>query len=168
MIADAWYMVTEYHLNLGPNDALEQVVHRLGAISHMKFCEKKEVILEYLAACEDEEVTAMKRTLSQNVPYRLQAPFMESMKGKEWNRSGKNLAARINQEQRLMYYFLQFRGLNTQIQIQKEWADYIKQNYEIIQGWVEYNLIQYLQRRNPSVRESWTSWLRRKSGTWKR
>lgn len=151
MIADAWYMVSEYHLNLGPSDALERVVHRLGEISNMKSCEKKEVILVYLAACEDKEVLNMKRTLSQNVPYRLQAPFMESMKGKEWNRSGKNLVARINQEQRLMYYFLQFRGLDTRIQIQTEWADYIEQNYEIIQGWVERNLIQYLQRRNPSV-----------------
>ena len=28
MITDAWYMVSEYHLNLGPNDALEKVVHR--------------------------------------------------------------------------------------------------------------------------------------------
>lgn len=81
----------------------------------MKSCEKKEVILEYLDVCDDKEVIAMKRTLSQNVPYRLQAPFMESMKGKEWNRSGEKLAARINQEKRLMYYFLQFRGLNTQI-----------------------------------------------------
>ena len=151
MIADAWYMVLEYRLNLGPNDALERVVHRLGEISNMKSCEKKEVILEYLEACNDKEVTAMKRILSQNVPYRLQAPFMDSMKGKEWNRSGKNLAERINQEQRLMYYFLQFSGLNTQIQIQEEWADYIECNYEIIQGWVELNLIQYLQRRNPSV-----------------
>ena len=78
------------------------------------------MILHYLSACKDREVTAMKRTLSQNVPYRLQAPFMESMRGKEWNRSGKNLAERINQEQRLMYYFLGFNGLNTQIQIQKE------------------------------------------------
>ena len=151
MIADAWYMVSEYRLNLGPNDALERVVHRLSKISNMKSCEKKEVILKYLAECEDKEVIKMKRTLSQNVPYRLQAPFMESMKGKEWNRSGKNLAARINQEERLIYYFLQFHGLSTQIKIQKEWADYIKQNYEIIQGWVELNLIRYLQRRNPSV-----------------
>ena len=151
MIADAWYMFSEYHLNLGPNDALERVVHRLSEISHMKSSEKKEVILEYLTTCADKEVTAMKRTLSQNVPYRLQAPFMESMKGKEWNRSGKNLAARINQEKRLIYYFLQFCGLNTQIQIQTEWADYIERNYEIIQGWIELNLIQYLQRRNPSV-----------------
>lgn len=151
MIADAWYMVLEYRLNLGPNDALELVVHRLGEISNMKSCEKKDVVLEYVKTCKDKEVLAMKRTLSYNVPYRLQAPFMESMKGKEWNRSGENLAKRINQEQRLMYYFLQFSGLNTQIQIQEEWADYIDRNYEIIQGWVELNLIQYLQRRNPSV-----------------
>ena len=27
MIADAWYMVTEYHLNLGPRDTLESLVH---------------------------------------------------------------------------------------------------------------------------------------------
>ena len=105
MIADAWYMVSEYHLNLGPNDTLEKVVHRLSEISQMKSSEKKEEILDYLADCDDKEVTAMKRTLSQNVPYRLQAPFMESMKGKEWNRSGKNLAARINQEQRLICLF---------------------------------------------------------------
>ena len=120
MIADAWYMVSEYHLNLGPNDALEKVVHRLSEVSHIKSSEKKEVILEYLAACEDKEVIAMKRTLSQNVPYRLQAPFMESMKGKEWNRSGKNLAERINQEHRLIYYFLPFRGMSTRIQ--KGWV----------------------------------------------
>ena len=44
MIADAWYMVSEYHLNLGPNDTLERVVHRLSEISHMKSSEKKEAI----------------------------------------------------------------------------------------------------------------------------
>ena len=102
MIADAWYMVSEYYLNLGPNDALERVVHRLSEISQIKSSEKKEVILQYLTSCEDKEVLVMKRTLSQNVPYRLQAPFMESMKGKEWNRSGKNFAERINQEQNLI------------------------------------------------------------------
>lgn len=45
MIADAWYMVSEYRLNLGPNDALERVVHRLSKISKIKSCEKKEAIL---------------------------------------------------------------------------------------------------------------------------
>lgn len=48
MIADAWYMVSEYHLNLGPRDTLESLIRRLCQISNMKSCEKKEVILEYL------------------------------------------------------------------------------------------------------------------------
>lgn len=29
MIADAWYMVVEYHLNLGHRDTLESLVHDL-------------------------------------------------------------------------------------------------------------------------------------------
>lgn len=151
MIADAWYMVTEYHLNLGPNDNLEKVVNRLSEISTMKSSEKKDVILEFLGRCNDKEVLRMKRTLSQNVPYRLQAPFMESMRGNEWNRSGQKLTERINQEKRLMYYFQAYNGLQTRIKLQPDWIIYIQQNCEIIQGWIELNMITYLQRRNPSV-----------------
>lgn len=44
MIADAWYMVSEYHLNLGPNDTLERVVHRLSEISHMNPVRKEKNI----------------------------------------------------------------------------------------------------------------------------
>lgn len=62
MIADAWYMVTEYHLNLGPKDTLENLVHYLQSISQMKPCEKKENILAFLKKCEDKEVAKHKRT----------------------------------------------------------------------------------------------------------
>lgn len=151
MIADAWYMVTEYHLNLGPNDTLEKVVNRLAEISAIKSSEKKEALLEYLENCTDRIVMGMKRTLARNVPYRLQAPFMVSMRGDEWKRTEENLAKRINQEKRLMYYFQAFEGLQTKIELQPDWIFYIQQNREIIQGWIELNMITYLQRRNPSV-----------------
>lgn len=151
MIADAWYMVTEYHLNLGPKDALELAVRRLSEISSIKSCEKKEVILEYLKQCTDKQLLKYKRTLTLNVPYRLQAPFMESMKKDAWSLSPQLLAERINKEERLIYYFVEVHGRNKKIQIQKEWMEYICQNYEIIRGWMELNMITYLQRRNPSV-----------------
>ena len=32
MIASAWYMVTEYHLNLGPRDKLEEAVNYISSI----------------------------------------------------------------------------------------------------------------------------------------
>ena len=73
MIADAWYMVTEYHLNLGPKDTHERLVHNISTISNMKPSEKKEVVIDYLKNCKDAELKKQKRTLTKNVPYRLQA-----------------------------------------------------------------------------------------------
>ena len=151
MIADAWYMVTEYHLNLGPKDNLEALVKYISQISGMKTSEKKSVILDYLGSCEDKEVMRMKRILINQVPYRLQAPFIHSLKGKDWNIPSGRLIERINQERRLLYYFTAFDGLQTTIIIQPEWQQYILKNQEIIKGWLQYNIILYLQKRNPSV-----------------
>lgn len=151
MIADAWYMVTEYHLNLGPKDTLETLVHYLQDISQMKPCEKKENILAFLRQCKDKEVAHHKRTLTKNVPYRLQAPFMDNLKGKEWNVSESLLIQKINQERRLLYYFEMFQGMQTIIFIDADWYQYIHKNQEILRGWMQYNMIIYLQKRNPSV-----------------
>lgn len=152
MIADAWYMVTEYHLNLGPKDTLENTVDLIKLKNpELRSCEKKSVILSYLKNCQDKDINAKKRILTYNVPYRLQSPFMDSLKGKDWNVGAGELIHRINQEKRLMYYFTSLNGLSTKIMIQEDWARYIEKNQEIIRGWLEYNMILYLQRRNPSV-----------------
>ncbi len=113
MIADAWYMVSEYHLNLGPKDTLERVVLYIQQTSNMKSSEKKSVILKYLQECDDPEVKKKKRTLTENVPYRLQAPFLHTLKGRDWDVPKSELAARINQEERLIYYLLSRACLGT-------------------------------------------------------
>lgn len=151
MIANAWYMVTEYHLNLGPKDTLEKLVHYISDISNMKPSEKKDVVLKYLKNCTDREVIQKKRTLTYNVPYRLQAPFMENMKKGAWNVAESSLIEKINQEKHLIYYFTKLNGMQTAICVQPEWITYIRQNQEILKGWLQYNMIMYLQRRNPNV-----------------
>lgn len=151
MIADAWYMVSEYHLNLGPNDTLEKVIKRINAISTIKSSETKANILKYLQECTDGEVQKYKKVLTLNVPYRLQAPFMVGAKSDVWKCRGSKLGERINQERRLMYYFGAFQGMQTQIRIQPGWMEYIRRNREILRGWIQFNMITYLQRRNPSV-----------------
>lgn len=152
MIADAWYMVTEYHLNLGPKDTLEGVVNLIKEkYPLLKSCEKKSQIIELLRNTDDKDINKKKRTLTYNVPYRLQAPFMPSIKGDSWNVSESSLITRINHEDRVMYYFTALNGLSTKILIYDDWAKYINENQEIIKGWLEYNMILYLQKRNPSV-----------------
>lgn len=151
MIAEAWYMVCEYRLNLGPSDTLESLVKQVASISQMKSSEKKENIIAYLNLGNDKETRRMKRILTHNVPYRLQAPFMEQVRGTEWNVSEKNLIEKINKEKRLMYYYSDLSGMEKAILVQPEWCSYILKNKEIISGWIQYNLIMYLQRRNPTV-----------------
>lgn len=90
MIADAWYMVSEYHLNLGPRDNLERAVTRLSEISNLKPAEKKSVLMDYISVCKDSIVMSQKRALKDEVPYRLQAPFLDGLrnddlsKGRVW------------------------------------------------------------------------------------
>lgn len=151
MIAEAWYMVSEYRLNLGPSDTLEALVHRVYEVSGIKSSEKKAKILAYLEGCDDRGILNMKKTLTYFVPYRLQAPFLSNVKGKLWDGPKKELAARINQEQRLMYYFQEINGIQSRIEVQEDWCEYILKNKEIIKGWIHYNMIIYLQRRNPGV-----------------
>lgn len=151
MIADAWYMVSEYRLNLGPSDTLEALIHYIYNTSGMKTSEKKEILLDYLKNSDDAEVKKKKRILINEVPYRLQAPFMKLLKGREWNGSKKELAMKINQEKRLIYYFVQISGMNSQIEITPPWLEYVQKNHAILRGWVQYNIITYLQRRNPNI-----------------
>ncbi len=151
MIASAWYMVTEYHLNLGPRDKLEEAVNYISRRTAMLPNVKQQEILDWLRSCTDGAVIRYKRTLTLNVPYRLQAPFLTEFRSDTWNCGTRELAGRINQQQQLIYYFLDYAGLDTRIRIVPEWMEYLLQNQEILRGWIQYHMILYLQRRNPSV-----------------
>ena len=151
MIADAWYMVSEYRLNLGPADNLEDMVHYAKSLLGLKSSEKKSVIIEAIIDSSDKELVRRKQILTYNVPYRLQAPFLHNLKGKAWDGPKADLADRINTYEGLIYQFDNIAGLDSTIIVSDSWAKYICQNYDIIMGWIQYNMIQYLQRRNPSV-----------------
>ncbi len=150
MIADAWYMVAEYHLNLGPRDNLEFAVNRLVELSGFKPSEEKTILLEYIRNCQDPKVLQYKKKLTENVPYRLQAPFLD-LKTNDWNVGKQQLIDRINSYSRLIYRFDQPAGLKTKIHFDEQWSEYIVRNQVIIKGWLKYNLVEYLQRRNPNV-----------------
>ena len=152
MIADAWYMVTQCKLKLGPRDTLESLIYLLSDNNKdLQPTSKEADIIEYISDSDNNEVLKKKKILTYEVPYRLQAPFLPEIKGKEWNVSSVKRAAKINQGKRLIYYFGAINGLETKILIQDDWAKYITNNFEILKGWIEYKLISYLQRRNPGV-----------------
>lgn len=159
MIADAWYMVSEYHLQLGPNnstDNLEEVVKYLfNNIFGEKISSKisKEKLLEKIGKLTDKRYIEYKETLTNNVPYCLQTPFFDP-KNPKLADPKRNTIQEINLQNRLLYYFENFNNrnkLSTTIKISDEWVGYLVRNREILQDWTRHNLVRYLQKRNPSV-----------------
>lgn len=51
----------------------------------------------------------------------------------------------------MMYYFTEVNNMYSQIEIQPAWITYIQKNSPIIFGWIRSEMINYLQKRNPSV-----------------
>jgi hypothetical protein len=156
MIADAWYMVTEYHLRLGPlgiTDNLEEIVKFIYENYGFMSSEKREKIIEFLQTTEDNSISKYKSYLTLNVPYRLQVPFYDevNIERSMWNGSKQNLTNKINRQRRLMYYFKLISGLGTVIEVDSLWAEYLYRHKDILKGWTQLKLIQYLQNKNPSV-----------------
>ena len=149
MICTAYYMVTEYHLRLGHRDNLENIIALLHSYDDsLKPNSKPQEILAALNNfSNDEEVRRLKNILTLNVPYRLQAPFLQV----DYRAKNSNLIRNINLHEGLIYKFGAFDGLNTKICLDDAWADYLTQHREILSGWLKYNLINYLERRNPGV-----------------
>ena len=151
MIADAWYMVTEYHLNLGPNDTVETVVNYISDNYKLPSSIKKDEILKWLGSCEDKVIINIKRKLIKYVPCRLQAPFIKGLSESSWKKIETSPEILNGYEGLIYYYDISKKKLESRIRISKEWAEYVKENQEILRGWIKYNMITYLQKRNPSV-----------------
>ena len=152
MILDAWYMVTEYHLNLGPNDTLEKLVLYIKDKEGYASNVKKSVLMQYLLKTDDAFVRKCKNTLIRFVPYRLQSPFL-FMHNKEvfFQKSSSLQIERINTYADAIYFYSTYNGLKTTITIRPKWVAYFRKNGAVVKGWLEDCLIHYLQRRNPGV-----------------
>ena len=87
MIVDAWYMVSEYKLNLGPADTLEKTVLYIAEKENFLPTEKEEVLLSCLRDSDDKTLKDYMKVLALNVPYRLQAPLIASPDSKLWYRT---------------------------------------------------------------------------------
>ena len=121
MIAEAWYMVSEYHLNLGPRDNLEQTVKRMNEITNLKSAEKKSNILEYLKNCEDKEIKQKKNILISNVPYRLQAPLMPQFKSVDFEGKIDLRIQKINSQKMRICHIAEISLLPCFQKVQRFW-----------------------------------------------
>ena len=163
MISNAWYTVREYHLKMGTvygsttrKNRIEEAVNDLAVISGLENNATQEQILEKLRVFRsNEKLIKDKEMLMTEVPFHFLSPFFDSDRRKElrkwhFDRSVKEINKR-NSELELPYHFVQDLRGNTCIEMSPNWCQFFVDGNTAILGWIKYEKIQYLQKRNSTV-----------------
>jgi hypothetical protein len=156
MISYAWYPVLYYNLNLGKADLLADTVRFLakGKDFQISMDSTQKEIIGFLNECKDNEVREKAKNFENMVPYRLVRPFFEKeiavakqsgLKDHQVNRLIEDLSKKTP----LSLYEIERES--GKLLVNEEWAKYLIKNEALIKGWLNYKLVDYLQKRNPSI-----------------
>ncbi len=157
MIAAAWYPVVYFKLSLGYSDKLADVILYLHKDLGVAREEKEQKIIEFVCDSQDKKLLKMIANMTNMVPYRLIRPFYQREIDYEKKTRTDFMDYQINAlieacnrtDREPALYRLDDK--NGYLTVSREWIYYLKRNASIIEGWVNYKLIDYLQRRNPNV-----------------
>lgn len=157
MIAAAWYPVNYYNLSLGVADKLSDTIRYL----HVELGLPKEIradtLVDFIEESSDKRLWKMINGFTGMVPYRLIRPFYESeiqhRKQTDLTFRDAKVNAFIEQCNRsddgAAFYRLDRK--NRKLTVSPKWALYIRTNAALVEGWLNYKLIKYIQERNPNV-----------------
>jgi len=157
MLAAAWFPVIYYHLSLGYQDKMADIIHYANIGLELPRETKKDDIVTFFERCDDKKLIKEMESLTKMVPTRLIRPFYEKqIKGyrqahvdfQEYKTDSLIRQLNDTNDDAVFYRIDEKHGI---ISVSDHWAEYIRRNHTVIQGWLNYKLVQYLQRRNPSV-----------------
>lgn len=157
MIVAAWYPVVYFNLNLGHADLLADTIHYVHNVLGVKREEQEETIVTFICESKDRELLKQIKSFTSMVPFRLIRPFYqreleyEKKVDHTFNDGKVNfLIEKYNKRDHNNALYSMNREEQV-LTISPKWAEYIIQNATIIEGWMNYKLIEYIQQRNPNV-----------------
>ncbi|WP_426348675.1 HNH endonuclease domain-containing protein [Alloiococcus sp. CFN-8] len=156
MIASAWYPIVFYNLYFGHSDNLADVISYTHNVLKVEREIDEEKLVEFICECEDKELNKKINTFTNFVPYRLIRPFYqrdieEEKKNDTRFNDGKinKIIEQNNQGDENAFYTLD--RVNKRLVVSKKWSEYLIKNAAIIEGWMNYKLIGFIQSKNPNV-----------------
>ena len=144
MVSKVWYPILHCKLSFGYQDSLPRIVATLSEKLALKPDTKVSQIFNTLMAMDETELHKEIKVLFDMVPYRLLSPFY-SVKGNGYNKAIKE----ATDNDPLAFY--QFVEEGKTILLGRAWFEYMSSNQVIIEAWIEYSMIYYLQKKNPNV-----------------
>ena len=148
MIAYAWYPISKFRLYFGAWDNLGKVVNYISDTYNLKANINKGELIDFIYNSNDKELNKMIKNLTYNVPHKFLSPFYDGIAKEP---PLKTVMILSKEHKRWIYEIYRNSDEENCIRIREGWDDYLKYNYKMIQGWVYYKLVCFLQKRNPNV-----------------
>jgi transcriptional regulator with XRE-family HTH domain len=157
MLANAWYPHTYFRLSFGRQDCIADKLDALVLnITEpiLKFTDTDKRLLRQ--AIQAQKLGDVVSFIRQYVLFRLIRPFFQAetkgLKDAQINQQIASLAAKEFNTRKPLYCFDALAACDCKvIVLHQDWIDYLAENFAIVRGWVAWEWLQYMQRRNPST-----------------
>lgn len=148
MIANAWYPIHYFRLSFGKSDSMYPAIMGIRALTDMPIDADRKLIeatLKERFDRGDKELKKLLKVFSLNVPYRFLNPWIRTKDNRE-------MVLRSRSYENCCLYALNDDGAGGfYIDINPEWTGYLQRNYQILVDFTYWNLVSFLQVRNPNV-----------------
>ena len=140
MISNAWYTVNYFHISFGKQDRLQRAIETIKNCEPLTIDDKRDKILNHLINTNNKNSLDQLKYFNNQVPHWFLSPWFPQM-----NRNDIYIASQGFKNQCLY-------SLNEeQIEINEEWLKYINQNIKVLKDFCYWNLVIFLQAKNPNV-----------------
>lgn len=140
MISNAWYTVNYFHISFGEQDLIQDAIKALVHIESISIDEKKERIFKKLSNSINSETNRTLWHFDKNVPHWFLSPWFSKQ-------SEKIIYEKSKRFENDCLYALHIEY----IEINPCWRDYIIENSKILKDFCYWNLVLFLQTKNPNV-----------------
>ena len=145
MLSGSWYSVFYFHLQLGKQDLVERRLNNILPDNGEDL--SREDLKQLLQGPKAEKES---NELLRYVPHRLLTPwFSEELRGIKDTKKDKKIVelSNLHFDNRKPLYRLQ----DDKLEMHPDWLEYLKINHAVVKGWADWEYLDYLQQRNPTV-----------------
>ena len=147
MIANAWYTINYFHVSFGKQDKLQRAIEAIKITEAITIDEKKDRIMSILTHTSKRESISHLDYFNTQVPHWFLSPWFP----RNQEETDSQQKSRIYTESKLPESNSLYALYEDEIVINPEWRDYLTTNIRLLKDFCYWNLVMYLQAKNPNV-----------------
>ncbi len=140
MISKAWFTVNYFHVSFGKQDLIQETIRIINENEHIAIDEKHSIVSEKLFSTTNAKTVKQLWHFNKNVPHWFLSPWFPKVERGE-----------IYKLSQLWSNNCLYALYENEIQINREWENYLVNNAGVLKDFCYWNLALFLQAKNPNV-----------------